>query len=64
MTIDDLVGGNVTRRDAREHIDELLTRPLNDDLRDVDEEASLRDSWGMSDEAIASQESSIWEMAQ
>lgn len=59
--IDDFTGGFRTRFEARTEVDELLKKPLvSTDLTDAEQlaeyEEQMRESWGFSDEAIASQE--------
>jgi hypothetical protein len=55
MLIDDLTGGFGTRHEAREHLDSILSKSLNWTPDAPDEE-----TWGMTPEAIASQDDPFW----
>lgn len=65
MLIDDFTGGFVSRREAREFVDEMIAQPLisieQSDIERLREyEEQLRDTWGESAEAIASQNDPMW----
>jgi hypothetical protein len=66
MLADDLAGPFCSRAKAREYLDDALRKPLvttaeSDAARLREYEEQLRESWGMSDEAIANQQSDFWD---
>lgn len=58
MLIDDLVSMDFPRLKAREHLDELMAKPLVDNRT---EDEKLRETWGTEPEAIAMQDDDFWE---
>jgi hypothetical protein len=55
--VDDLTGGFGSRYEARSTLNGLIEEPLTK----RDKEEVLRESWGMTPDAIASQEDSFWD---
>ncbi len=59
LLIDDVRDPLENRVAARTRINAALDEPL--DMDSDDEVERLRETWGMSDEAIANQQSSFWD---